>query len=178
MAPPRSRVICGLLKALIPALLTVGTVRADVVFTVSNSADSGPGSLRQAILDANDSPGMDTIQFRIPGNGAHSLNLQAALPQVVDPVEIDGTTQPGYAGMPLIELNGSNAPAGAHGLLLLAGGCTIRGLVINRFPGDGIHIEGAGAILSRAISWELISPAKFLEEISRAACRFLALREI
>lgn len=32
---------------------------------VSNTNDSGPGSLRQAILDAN-RPGLDTINFNIP----------------------------------------------------------------------------------------------------------------
>ena len=36
-------------------------------FTVTTTADSGPGSLRQAILNANANPGMDDITFDIPG---------------------------------------------------------------------------------------------------------------
>ena len=47
--------------------------------------------------------------------------------------------------MLLIELNGANAPAGTDGLLISAGGCTVEGLVINRFGGDGIQITGSGA---------------------------------
>ena len=35
------------------------------IFTVTNTNDSGPGSLRQAILDANASAGADTITFAI-----------------------------------------------------------------------------------------------------------------
>ena len=36
-------------------------------FSVTSTANGGPGSLRQAILDANASPGPDTITFAIPG---------------------------------------------------------------------------------------------------------------
>ncbi len=42
-------------------------------FTVLNTNDSGPGSLRQAILDANATPGADTIAFNIPGSGIHTI---------------------------------------------------------------------------------------------------------
>ena len=52
----------------------VATVTIDVnpkVYTVTNTNDSGPGSLRQAILDANlaTSAPPDTILFDIPGTG-------------------------------------------------------------------------------------------------------------
>src|ERR1043166_1863553 len=73
-------------------------------FTVVNSNDSGAGSLRQALHDANLAPGLDTITFAIPGPGVHTIAPQPALPNVVSPTVIDGTTQPGYAGHPLIEL--------------------------------------------------------------------------
>ena len=42
-------------------------------FTVTNTSDSGAGSLRQAILDANANPGLDTIAFDIPGAGVHTI---------------------------------------------------------------------------------------------------------
>ncbi len=62
---------------------------------VTTTDDSGPGSLRQAILDANANPGTDTITFNIPGAGPHTIAPLTALPEITDPVIIDGTTQPG-----------------------------------------------------------------------------------
>ena len=109
--------------------------------TVTTTADSGAGSLRQAILDSNASAGtLDTIAFAI-GSGVQTITPLSQLPTVTDPVVIDGTTQPGYAGTPLIELDGSTA-AGA-GLTITAGSSTVRGLVINRWA-TGISISGAG----------------------------------
>src|ERR1039457_4729828 len=86
---------------------------AAATLPVSNANDSGAGSLRQAILDANATSGLDTIIFQIPGSGVHTIVLLAALPAITDPVVIDGTTQPGYAGTPLIELNGTSAGSSA-----------------------------------------------------------------
>jgi hypothetical protein len=112
-------------------------------FTVKNLLDSGPSSLRQAILNANSHPGLDTIKFRI-GLGPQTIHLLSALPTITDPVIIDGTTQPGSQGRPIIELDGSAAGAGADGLKVTAGGSTIRGLVIDRFNGNGITLTGTG----------------------------------
>jgi len=61
------------------ALLVSGHVLA-ATFTVTNTNDSGPGSLRQAILDANGNPGLDTIQFAIPGPGVHTITPLTPLP--------------------------------------------------------------------------------------------------
>ena len=112
-------------------------------FTVTSTNDSGSGSLRQAILDANASSGLDTIAFQIAGAGVHTIAPVTTLPPLSDPAIIDGTTQPGYSTLPLIELNGTSAGANA-GLRLLAGGCTVRGLAINRFQTQGIDISGPG----------------------------------
>jgi titin len=106
---------------------------------VSNTSASGPGSFQQAILDANATEGLDTIVFQIPGAGVHTIAPTNALPPITDSVAIDGTTQPGFAGAPLIELNGSSA-GNNDGLRLQAGSSTIRGLAINRFAGTGIHV--------------------------------------
>ena len=99
---------------------------------VTNTNDSGPGSLRQAILNANANQGMDTISFQI-GTGARTIRPLSPLPEITDPVVIDGTTQPGFAGTPLIELNGQTTPQGTAGLKITAGSSRVRGLVINRF---------------------------------------------
>src|SRR5262249_21731695 len=85
------------------------------LFIVDSTADSGPGSLRQALLDANATPndaaGPDVIQFAIPGGGVQSIAPASALPAITDAVTVDGTSQPGYGGTPLIELQGSAAGA-------------------------------------------------------------------
>jgi hypothetical protein len=112
-------------------------------FLVSNTNDSGTGSLRKAILDADASPAPNTIDFVI-GSGAQTINLVSALPAVTNPVTLDGTTQPGYAGQPLIELNGASAGGGVNGLSITASGSLIRGLLIDRFGGSGIVVTGAG----------------------------------
>ena len=114
--------------------------------SVTNATDSDPGSLRQAILDANANIGLDTIAFQIPGSGVQTIVLLSALPAITDPVVIDGTTQPGYAGTPLIELNGARGGSSA-GLRLLTANSTIKGLAINRFVAQGLLIEGAGSNL-------------------------------
>lgn len=122
-----------------------------LTYTVINTDDSGLGSLRNAIDLVNASLGVfDTINFNIAGAGPHTINLASALPAIIDAVTIDGTTQPGFAGTPIIELNGASAGAGADGLVLDAGssGSTIRGLVINRFVDKGIFItNGSGGNL-------------------------------
>ena len=48
-----------------------GTIVIHPSFVVTNTNDSGIGSLRQAILSSNASPGLDTISFAIPARGAH-----------------------------------------------------------------------------------------------------------
>lgn len=110
----------------------------DSQIVVSNTNDSGAGSLRQAILDANTNTGTDTVVFDIPGSGARTISVLSALPDITDPIIIDATTQSGFAGTPIVEVNG--AAAASNGLVVKAGGSTIKGLVINRFSGFGIWL--------------------------------------
>ncbi|HEV8606245.1 MAG TPA: hypothetical protein VGQ99_12805 [Tepidisphaeraceae bacterium] len=113
-------------------------------FTVISTADSDAGTLRQAILDANAAAGADTILFNISGTGIKTIALTSALPIITDPIFIDAASQPGYAGTPLIELNGSSAGTGKTGLVITAGNSTVRGLTINRFRFDGIELSTSG----------------------------------
>jgi uncharacterized repeat protein (TIGR01451 family) len=115
-------------------------VAVAMTFLVSNTLDSGGGSLRQAILDANGNPGADTINFSIGGPAPHTINLLSALPAITETVTINGTSQPDFGGTPVIELNGAGAGA-ADGLTLNASNSAVRGLVINRFNGNGIVIN-------------------------------------
>src|SRR5438105_4239592 len=80
--------------------------RVPSLYTVSNTSDSGAGSLRQAILDANSNPGADTIAFTI---GSATITPATALPAISGPVTIDATTQSGYSGTPLVTLQGASS---------------------------------------------------------------------
>jgi hypothetical protein len=119
-----------------------GATASAATYTVTNTGDSGAGSLRQAMTDANANGGTDTIVFNIPGSGVHTINVPTQLPTITSPVIIDGTTQPGYAGAPLIELHGVGVP----GVYITAGASTVRGLVLNGF-GNAILLSGAGGNL-------------------------------
>ncbi len=112
-------------------------------FVVTNTNNHGAGSLREAIINANATLGTDTITFNIPGSGAKVINLVIGLPEITDRVVIDATTQPGYAGAPLIELDGLAVGSNGHGLLIKAGGTTVRGLAIVNFrSNNGIWLNG------------------------------------
>lgn len=113
---------------------------------VTNTNDSGPGSLREAIVEANQYLGPDTITFNISGQGPLSIAPLSPMPAITDPVNIDATTQPDYSGFPSIEIDGSSAGGQTNGLTIAAAGAgsTIQGLAINRFGGSGIAIQGGG----------------------------------
>jgi titin len=114
-------------------------------YVVTNTFDAGAGSLRQAMLDANKHAGVDEIHFAI-GTGARTIAPLTALPTVSDPVVLDATTQPGFAGKPLIELTGRAVAttSSVTGVSITAGGSVVRGLVINRFSGNGVRLLTAG----------------------------------
>src|SRR2546426_9701517 len=105
------------------AVAGAGRVSADAAtFTVNSTADTtdaAPGdgvcddgggacTLRAAIEEANAHAGADTIAFSI-GSGVQTITPGSQLPAILEPVTIDGTTQPGFAGEPIIELDGSEA---------------------------------------------------------------------
>lgn len=122
-------------------LLAADTATVPVGFLVTNTHDSGDGSLRQAILDANATAGPDVIRFAIPGSGVQTITPMSALPALTDTTFLDGWSQggAGYTGSPLIELDGS-AAGQAQGLIVVAPDTTVRGLVINRFAASGIYV--------------------------------------
>lgn len=116
---------------------------APATFTVTTTADSGAGSLRQAILNANGDAVLDTIVFNIPGSGPHTIQPLTPLPTVSTAMIINGATEPGYSDHPLIEIDGS-LTNGANGFNISAASVTLRALTINSFDATGISITGAG----------------------------------
>src|SRR5688500_13535285 len=112
-------------------------------FTVTNTNDSGSGSLRQAILNANKTTAADTIKFAI-GSGAKTISPRSKLPGISQPTLLDATTQPGFSGKPLIEISGVSAGSSAEGLKITGTGITVKGLAVTRFNGSVIFIWGRG----------------------------------
>jgi hypothetical protein len=142
---PQKWLALGIFSLFIFSLFGSGRVAKAATFSVTNTNDSGAGSLRQAIIDANAAVGADTISFNISGSGVKTINLTSALPIITSPVTIDGTTQAGYSpSTPMIELNGTSAGASTVGLKITAGSSTIKGLIINRFSQHGIMIQTGG----------------------------------
>lgn len=142
---------------------------APATFFVSNANDSGTGSLRQAILDANsmqNSGGEDLISFVNIPTGTFVIQPTTELPAITESVIIDGYTAPGTSQNTVsigtnatlrVVLSGSLLNSGS-GLILgdafgdpdATGGSTVRGLVINDFhpgindSGNGILIQSSG----------------------------------
>ena len=114
-------------------------------FTVTNVNDSGTGSFRQAILDANGSTnasgGTDTINFDIAGSGLHTIAASTALPGITEGVTINGYSQPGSKA-------NTQATGGLDSVVLIS----VPGLTVNSsnvflqgldFPSGGLVISGA-----------------------------------
>ena len=106
-------------------------------------------SLREAIDAANNALGSDRIHFSI-GSGVQTIAINGAvgvLPKITESVVIDGTSQNGFSGTPLIVVDGNavvdSGPVSDFGLWITGSHTTIRGLVINQFQEDGIYLQNS-----------------------------------
>ena len=135
----------------------------DDLCDVDTAVEGNQCTLRAAIQEANstanDVAGPDAINFNLPddpnvaGNEVKTISPSTPLPNLTDPVIIDGYSQPGSStsdssgsnAIVKIELSGANAGAAATGLTITAADSIIKGLTINRFDQYGILIKGAGA---------------------------------
>ena len=119
-------------------------------FTVSNTNDSGQGSLRQAILqlDSDNNTTPDTISFQLSGNtlSQYRVALQTPLAPIFRPVTIDARSLeanvPGANG-PVFELVGNAAGSKAVGLQVYTTNATVEGLAIGGFAGGGVQVDGS-----------------------------------
>jgi CSLREA domain-containing protein len=154
----------GFLASSLVLILATAAASGDI-FTVDSTGDESDDNLpdnlchttlntctlRAAIEQANALAGPDVIHFSIPGAGVHTIQPASGLPSITDPLTIDGYSQSGAApnslavgdnAVLLIEIDGSLA--GSAGLTVSTNACTIKGLVINRFPDIGIRIDATG----------------------------------
>lgn len=126
-------------------------------FHVTNTADSGIGSLRHAIEQANATAASDEIHFSLLGNGVHTISPMSALPTVEWPVAVKGFTQPGStrptiapeAGVWSIELSGAHVESGV-GITVgpNASGSTIEGIRFTQWDGRAIDLQSNGATIA------------------------------
>ena len=158
--------VAGLLAVLVIsaglALTFTKPAHADTTFTVTSTADPGNGvcdivcTLREAITAANDTPGRDTINFRLSNTGeVRTITPTSELPGVTESVTIDGYSQLGSTPNTLdkgtnavlkVQLDGSNAGFETSGLVIDgADNVVVRGLVVNRFDTSGIRIRAGGS---------------------------------
>ncbi|HEX8198826.1 MAG TPA: Calx-beta domain-containing protein [Pyrinomonadaceae bacterium] len=140
--------------ALVFVLTFAAATAQAATFIVTNTNDSGAGSLREAIGSASlSSNSSHSIVFNIPGTGVKTINLLSPLPDItVESLNIVGSTQNGYVNAPLIELNGANAGSSANGLNIKKGYVTVVGLVINRFALNGINADSGVALNKIALN--------------------------
>lgn len=134
----------------IPASYSLADVKLEANgIVVTNTNDSGTGSLREAITLANANFGLDFISFAISAGGVQTITPLTALPDITDDIVIDGYTQIGAQVNTLavgsnaalrIELSGASVTGAQHGLNVSAGTATISGLIINRWGGYGVAV--------------------------------------
>ena len=163
---PNNHYFAALVVVAMMAVMPLGTspAHASTTFTVNSVQDTadfnvGDGTcfagtifgfnqctLRAAIQEANATAGEDTINFAIPGTGVKTISPQTNLPNIINPVIMNGFSQPGSTrntlsrgtnAKPMIEINGSGVTGTTEpiGLRLGASDSMVQGLVINRFNG-------------------------------------------
>lgn len=114
---------------------------ARATFTVTNTSPTGPGSYAQAIIDSNNLPGLDMINFAV-GTGTPTITApMGGFPSLNDAVIVDGAT----GGATRIELDG----AGGFGPGVAVGfpGCTVDSLVVNDNQFDGVGLFSDDAVI-------------------------------
>ena len=146
-------------------IIGIRNVRVSTVnpLVVTNTNDSGAGSLRNAVQFANSQPTPSTITFAIPGAGPHTITLASALPDLTaNGLTIDGTTQSGTQCRDLwagsghdlrVHLRGS----GISGPVFRGSGQIIRGLAITEFV-NGIDVGASSNLASVQCSYVGLAP--------------------
>jgi len=128
-------------------------------YIVTNVNDSGIGSLRAALRLANDpvDTPADSIHFDISGSGPHTIQPQTALPDVTDPVILDGRTDPQYNGDPVVAIDGSKVSASTLSLETGSAGSSVFGLSLTHSDNDiALFIRSDGNLVDGC--WVGVAP--------------------
>ena len=128
---------------LIVLIASVLNMSHAAVFTVNslantNTGTGNSGTLLYCINQANLTTGPHTIDFSVAGT--ISINT-SALPALTKEITLDGTTAPGYAGVPVVVIDGTGLTGGS-GISVTAANVKIYGLEITGFPYSGIQVNG------------------------------------
>lgn len=124
--------------------ICLAAAAAPAQWIVTNTADSGPGTLRWALEAAATNPGGDFVYFNIPA--PYEIAPLSQLPQLNDPTGptiLDGYSQPGYETGARVTLNGSSAGL-VPGIQMNGTNNVVLGLYIHHFN-NGIRISGGFA---------------------------------
>ena len=122
---------------------------------VTTTADFGPGSLRAALYYITDNPGT-IVRFNTPvsdpgySNGVFNIHLTGHLPPLANnAMVIDGSTQPGFTGKPLIVVDGSQIIpetfTSNSGLLIYSSSNQVKNISFQGFNWNGLTLEYADA---------------------------------
>lgn len=132
-----------------------GPPPAPAVYAVTNTNDSGPGSLRQAVLDAETHSGQDSVLFRIPttdpgydaATGVWTIQLSSSLALIKRGTIVDGSSQARYLGHdpnplgPEIVLDGTPSTE-TVGIIINSNANHVKGFCIQNFKHQFIMIYG------------------------------------
>ena len=143
-----ARLLAVAVVALLGVVLVPQAFADPGTYVVTNTNDSGAGSLRQAILDANATPNataVDQITFDLPAVSP-AIAPATNLPAITDPVTIDGTTNTSGP----VFLDGTSVGSLGVGLQIAIAPdplvpSTVRGLTITNFAQAGLEL-GSGPV--------------------------------
>jgi len=142
--------VCAVFVMLAAGALTRAGPASAATLVVKNTNNAGPNSLRAAVMAANADPASDRIRFAIPGTGGHVITLTTPLPTITQPVVIDGRSQPGFAGSPLIQIDNGTGDTSAVGLDFEVDSSKVLALSVTHFgtgirfrAGDGNRVAGS-----------------------------------
>ena len=170
-----------------------GAVPGIKTYVVTNTASSGPGSLNDAVFQANYNGGdFNYINFNIPSSGSVvDITLSDTL-YVARPMSLNGISQPGYAGTPLVRINANgfasaillagnvpNVPPFSNGTTATSSGSTIQGFQITNYSSNAITIlkESQGNwVQNNWIGFQQTAPGTFVRNVTaHPGCRGLGV---
>lgn len=130
-------------------LLSLAAVAGADVYVVTSVNDSGPGTLRQAIADANAHAGLDSIDFSVATTGRVEINIASPL-VITSPLILDGATQAIGSSQPPVVVDRFGGTG--DGIVLEAGadGSEIRHLEVRGVSGPdvaAIRVSGASIVI-------------------------------